>query len=68
MINIITYYFLRYTPLFFILMGYSLLIGIHTIDTFGTDILIIKVVVTIFCIFFINMAYQMALTMDRKDY
>ena len=68
MFNIIQYYFLRYTPLFFILMGYSLMVSIHTIDTFGVDITIIKVGVTIFCIIFINIAYKMALSMDRREY
>ena len=68
MFNIIQYYLLRYTTLFFILMAYSLMVGIHMIDTFGVDITIIKVGTTLFCVLFINMAYKMALTMDRRDY
>ena len=59
MFNIIQYYFLRYTPLFFILMGYSLMVSIHMIDTYGMDITIIKVCTTIFCIIFIKGNYDL---------
>ena len=67
MFNIIRYWFFRYTPLFFILMGFSLMVGVLYVDINMWEWRIIQVGVSIFCVVFINVAYQMALTMDRRN-
>ncbi len=68
MFNIIQYWILRYTPLFFILMGFSLMICMLSVDINMWEWRVAQVGVSAFCVVFINVSYKMALSMDRREY
>ena len=68
MLTLISYWIFRFTPLFFILLGYSLLLSVLFIDINMWEWKMVQFGVGAFCILFILVSYELALSMDRREY
>ena len=68
MLTLISYWIFRIAPLFFILLGYSLLLVVLFVDINMWEWRIAQIGVGSFCVLFILVSYELALSMDRRDY
>ena len=68
MFNLISYWTFRLAPLFFILLGYSLLLVVLFIDIKMWEWRVAQIGVSSFCVLFILTSYNLAITMGRSEY